>query len=109
MFNARYDRSSKVLEILDEGKLQKFQEILEKIYKETNVEDIEGLVEYFANSLREVILPLIRIKTSRISLLPSLRKSRLLNRMSMNSSTSLTSVNKTWRSKVIKRSTKRKI
>ena len=44
-----------MLEILDEAKLQKFQEILEKIYKETNVEDIETLVEYFANSLREVI------------------------------------------------------
>ena len=53
-FCETYDRSSKVLEILDEGKLQKFQEILEKIYKETNVEDIETLVEYFANSLREV-------------------------------------------------------
>jgi hypothetical protein len=33
--------------------LQKFQDILERIYKETNVEDIESLVEYFANSLRE--------------------------------------------------------
>jgi len=52
-FCETYDKTSKVLEILDEGKLKNFQEILEKIYKETNVEDIESLVEYFANSLRE--------------------------------------------------------
>jgi len=56
-----------VLEILDEGKLQKFQDILERIYKETNVEDIETLVEYFANSLREVSFTLYRIKILKIS------------------------------------------
>jgi hypothetical protein len=49
-----FDPSSKVLEILDAEKIKDLEEILQKIYLETNLDDIDSLVKYFIDCSKEV-------------------------------------------------------
>lgn len=48
-----FDSSSKVLEIINEDKIKKLEEILENIYSLTNLSDINALVNYFTNCQKE--------------------------------------------------------
>ena len=49
-----FDPSSKVIEILDLEKIKEYEDILQKIYSHTNLEDIDSLVKYFIDCSKEV-------------------------------------------------------
>lgn len=49
-----YDDSSKVLEILNLDKIKELEEMLQKIYIQTNLDDIDSLVKYFIDCSKEV-------------------------------------------------------
>lgn len=49
-----FDPSSEVLEIITENKISAIEDMLQKIYAKTNLEDIERLVEYFIKCSKEV-------------------------------------------------------
>jgi len=50
-----YSGKSKVLELLLGEKIDYFEQVISKLSKETNIDEICKLVEYFINSTREVI------------------------------------------------------
>jgi hypothetical protein len=54
-----YDPTSKVIEMIDQNKFEKFEKILNTIYAETNLEDINDLIKYFIDCSKEVKIILI--------------------------------------------------
>lgn len=48
-----FDRTSKILESIDTEKVREYEEMLNKLYSQTNLENIDSLVNYFANCLKE--------------------------------------------------------
>jgi len=50
-----FDKKSPVLEIIDVEKIKQLEEMLNKIYEETNLSDIDSLIKFFAHCLKEVL------------------------------------------------------